>query len=93
MKVHAWSWRLFLENHRHFHLQDVIQPLSQGTLQREEQERALSLCTVAAPLLPPLKRGWTSFREYRKLPFKDPNFEAPHPCRLKAYLLVNKKYI
>ena len=29
MKVHAWSWGLFLENHRHFHLQDVIQPLSQ----------------------------------------------------------------
>ena len=86
MKVHACSWRLFLENHRHFHLQDVIQPLFQGTLQRDEKERALSLCTAAfhpPPPTPPspLKRGWTSFREYRKLPFKAPNFKAPHPSR------------
>lgn len=55
MKVHACSWRLFLENHRHFHLQDVIQPLFQGTLQRDEKERALSLCTAAFhPPPPPL---------------------------------------
>ena len=92
MKVHACSWRLFLENHRHFHLRDVIQPLFQGTLQRDEKERALSRCTAALP--PPsneIGRHSESTASCRlKLPTLKPN---PHPSRWTAYLLVSKRYI
>ena len=78
-KVHACSWRLFLENHGHFHLQDVIQPLFQGTLQRDEKERALSLCTAAfhPPPPPPLHSNEVGRHS-----------ESTANCRLKRPTLI-----
>lgn len=45
----------------------------------------------STPPPPPLKRGWTSFREYRKLPFKAPNFKAPPPPPVKSLSTSKQK--